>query len=98
MEHNTKKIGQVMITRNNKYRIHPIYIAKGYGITVPSLFTTNGSAMCAAKWIAAMLNDAEIVKRDVADYTCQVYLNEVRYFNEQKLLDAMLSKHKSIWN
>ena len=94
---NAVRIGQVMTTGNNKFRIHPIYSVRGYGITVPSRFTTNGSAVCAAKWIVAMLNDAEFVRQDIADYTCQVYINEVRYFDEQKLLDVMLSKHKSIW-
>lgn len=94
---NDVRIGQVMTTANNKFRIHPIYSVKGYGITVPSLFTTNGSSVCAAKWIIAMLNNAQLIRQDIADYTSQVYINEVRHFDETQLLNAMLNQHKLIW-
>lgn len=91
------KIGQVMTTANNRYKIHPIYSVKGYGVTVPSMFTTNGSGICAAKWIMSLLDDAKNIRHEIPDFTAQVYVNETRYYDEQSLFEAMMTLHRSLW-
>ena len=92
-----RKIGQVMTTANNRYKIHPIYSVRNYGVTVPSLFTTNGSGICAAKWIMSLLDDVKNIRRDIPDFTAQVYINEIRYYDEQSLFEAMMALHRSFW-
>lgn len=91
------KIGQLMTTANNRYKVHPIYSVKGYGVTVPSMFTTNGSGICAAKWIMAVLDDAKNIRRDIPDFTAQVYIDQVRYCDEHSLFEAMMTLHRSLW-
>ena len=94
---NEIKIGQVMTTANNRYKIHPIYSVKGYGVTIPSMFTTNGSGICAAKWIMSLLDDVKNIRRDIPDFTAQVYVNKVRYRDEQSLFEAMMNQHRTLW-
>ena len=90
-------IGKVLTTSNNRYKSHNILSVREYGITVPSLFTTNGSGICAAKWIMSMLDDAADIRRDVPDFTVQVYINSVRYHDEQSLFEAMMREHRKLW-
>lgn len=89
-----KEIGYVFITANNRWKRHAITIDKLYGATCPGLFTTNGSCVLLAKWLASKIADAPNVKRDVEDYTVFVVIDGKRLSDEIDIYNALVAHMK----
>jgi len=71
-------------------RRNEIYYVDGYGVTCPSLVTSNGVAEMVAKAVHA--NTEKFIKNDVSDYTCslEVLGSKIETSSIKHILDALL--------